>query len=288
MSSHARKGQPKRVSMARDEVRSQVHQGHRERLPARLLEDGLDSFQDHQVLEPLLFHVIPRGDTNPIAHRLVRRFGSLSAVLEADPKDIASVDGVGIRAATFLSLIPQLTRRYFHDRVTRENPRLVGRQRPIPAQPIRTAGISRRRRVAAPWPILGSVEHPCPHRVEDDVTGQLLQGRICKEGIGLFTGAGPTSSQGLGQQEFVGNFLVYDATLRNLELIGEAATNTLDDVRSANPQNPWRLVIVTRHRLIHAYLGIEDDTVWSIIQDDVPALLKSLRRMRENLSSPGP
>jgi len=95
-------------------------------------------------------------------------------------------------------------------------------------------------------------------------------------------------SQGLDQQEFVGNSLVYDATLRNLELIGEAATHIPDDVRSANPQIPWRLVIATRNRLIHGYLGIDDDTVWSIIQDDLPALLTALRRMREKLSSPNP
>lgn len=95
-------------------------------------------------------------------------------------------------------------------------------------------------------------------------------------------------SQGLDQQGFVGNSLVYDATLRNLELIGEAATHIPDDVRSVNPQIPWRLIIATRNRLIHGYLGIDDDTVWSIIQDDLPALLKSLRGMRENLSSPGP
>jgi DNA repair protein RadC len=111
--------------MANGENQSHVHHGHRERLRARFLEDGLDSFQDHQVLELLLFHVISRGDTNPIAHRLMQRFGSLSAVLEADPKDIASVEGVGTRAATFLSLIPQVTRRYFHDRVSRDNPRLA-------------------------------------------------------------------------------------------------------------------------------------------------------------------
>ncbi|MCZ3100034.1 hypothetical protein NYZ00_19105, partial [Acinetobacter baumannii] len=72
-----------------------IHQGHRERLRTRFLEDGLDGFEDHQVLELLLFYAIPRADTNPIAHKLMRRFGSLSAVLEADPKDIASVEGMG-------------------------------------------------------------------------------------------------------------------------------------------------------------------------------------------------
>ncbi|MBP8289352.1 MAG: DNA repair protein RadC [Chromatiaceae bacterium] len=91
----------------------------------RFLEEGLDCFEDHQVLELLLFQVVPRGDTNPIAHRLMDRFGSLSAVLEADPTDLASVQGVGSRAAAFLSLIPQVTRRYFQDRVKRDNPQLT-------------------------------------------------------------------------------------------------------------------------------------------------------------------
>jgi DNA repair protein RadC len=84
-----------------------LHVGHRERLRKRFLEEGLDIFEDHQILELLLFHVIPRGDTNPIAHRLIKRFGSLSAVLEADPKDVASVEGIGEKAAAFLSMIPR-------------------------------------------------------------------------------------------------------------------------------------------------------------------------------------
>jgi DNA repair protein RadC len=101
-----------------------LHIGHRERLRKRFLEEGLDIFEDHQILELLLFHVIPRGDTNPIAHRLIKRFGSLSAVLEADPKDVAAVEGIGDKAAAFLTMIPQMTRRYFHDRVLRDRPKL--------------------------------------------------------------------------------------------------------------------------------------------------------------------
>jgi uncharacterized protein with HEPN domain len=55
----------------------------------------------------------------------------------------------------------------------------------------------------------------------------------------------------------VSNELVYDATVRNLELIGEAATHIPDEVRKANPDIPWRMVIATRNRLIHGYLGLE-------------------------------
>jgi uncharacterized protein with HEPN domain len=88
-------------------------------------------------------------------------------------------------------------------------------------------------------------------------------------------------TQGLDQERFVANGLVYDATLRNLELIGEAATHVPDAVRVAHPQVPWRLIVATRNRLIHGYLGIDNDTLWSIVVTDVPALLASLRSLKQ-------
>lgn len=92
--------------------------------------------------------------------------------------------------------------------------------------------------------------------------------------------------RGLDPSAFVDNSLIYDATLRNLELIGEAATHIPDAVRAANPQIPWRLIIATRNRLIHGYLGIDDETIWSILQDDLPALLSALRELRATLVQP--
>lgn len=89
---------------------------------------------------------------------------------------------------------------------------------------------------------------------------------------------------GMDQSAFVANALVYDATLRNLELIGEAATRIPDDVRQVHPQVPWRMIIATRNRLIHAYLGIDNDTLWSIVVTDVPALLPTLRAVRLHAS----
>lgn len=86
-------------------------------------------------------------------------------------------------------------------------------------------------------------------------------------------------TQGLSQPEFLADTRTYDATLRNLELIGEAATHIPDSVRTAYPDVPWRLIIATRNRLIHAYLGIDDDTVWSIINDDIPSLLEALEKI---------
>lgn len=68
----------------------------------------------------------------------------------------------------------------------------------------------------------------------------------------------------------------YDATLRNLELIGEAATHVPAEVRDLAPEVPWRQVVGTRNRLVHAYLGIEPELVWQIAQRSVPALRDQL------------
>ncbi len=105
-------------------TKENLHSGHRERLRKRFFEEGLDAFEDHQVLELLLFYAIPRSDTNPVAHRLLKRFGSLSAVLEADPKDLAAVEGMGLGAAAFLSMLPHAMRRYMKDRISKESPHL--------------------------------------------------------------------------------------------------------------------------------------------------------------------
>ena len=89
-----------------------VHGGHRERLKKRFLEEGLEHFDEHQVLELLLFYCIPRQDTNPIAHALLEHFGSLSQVMEADPTELKKVAGMGEASATFLSLLNAFNRYY--------------------------------------------------------------------------------------------------------------------------------------------------------------------------------
>ena len=89
-----------------------IHDGHRRRLKERFLREGLDNFEQLQVLELLLFYCIPRQDTNPIAHALLDRFGSVSKVLEATPEELKKVPGVGESAALFLSLI-MATGRYY-------------------------------------------------------------------------------------------------------------------------------------------------------------------------------
>lgn len=87
-------------------------------------------------------------------------------------------------------------------------------------------------------------------------------------------------TDGLDQDSFVRDALIYDATLRNLELIGEAATHIPDSVRKANPEVPWAAIIAMRNRLAHGYMGIDNDIIWSIILDAIPVLLPALRRMQ--------
>jgi len=82
-----------------------VHDGHRERLKNRFLQEGLDHFDDKHVLELLLFYCIPRKDTGVIAYNLIDRFKSLSGVLDATRDELKSVEGVGENVACFLSLV---------------------------------------------------------------------------------------------------------------------------------------------------------------------------------------
>lgn len=93
-----------------------IHTGHRQRLKERFLKEGLDHFDEHQVLELLLFYCIPRIDTNPLAHALLERFGSLAQVLEAPVEELEKVPGIGSNAATFLSLTTAVGRYYLVNR----------------------------------------------------------------------------------------------------------------------------------------------------------------------------
>ena len=89
-----------------------IHDGHRQRLKDRFLREGLDGFTDIQVLELLLFYAVPRRDTNPIAHALLERFGSLAKVLDAPVVKLTQVDGISENGATFLKLVREIERRY--------------------------------------------------------------------------------------------------------------------------------------------------------------------------------
>ena len=93
-----------------------IHDGHRIRLKERFLKDGLDHFTEVQVMELLLYFAIPRMDTNPLAHKLVKHFGSLSKVLDASVEELMKVEGVGQHAATLIHLVTDLSRYYLVNR----------------------------------------------------------------------------------------------------------------------------------------------------------------------------
>ena len=88
-----------------------VHGGHRERMREKLLNSGVESFHDHELLEMLLFSSISRRNTNDIAHALLSRFGSLYGVLTATPDALAAVDGVGDTTIALLQTANEIMRR---------------------------------------------------------------------------------------------------------------------------------------------------------------------------------
>ena len=94
-------------------------------------------------------------------------------------------------------------------------------------------------------------------------------------------------TEGMDQKAFIADGLIYDATLRNLQLIGEAATHIPGEVRQAHSEIPWHAIIGTRNRLAHSYLTISDSIIWGIIQEAVPDLLPALRGLLESTSGEG-
>ena len=132
------------------------HDGHRIRLKHRFIKTGLDDFEPHNVLELLLFYSVPRKDTNPLAHRLISRFGSLSAVFDAKPEELMKVEGVTENTAVLLSMIPQMARRYLEEKADVVNvaggvvalgeyflPRFVGRT----VEPVMLAALDNKNKI---------------------------------------------------------------------------------------------------------------------------------------------
>ena len=86
--------------------------GHRTRLRERFMKEGASGFQDHEILELLLFGSVPRKDTNKLAHHLLKEFGSFTGVLNASPEQLMAVNGVSTVTACNLSVLKEVFRRY--------------------------------------------------------------------------------------------------------------------------------------------------------------------------------
>ena len=112
-----------------------------------------------------------------------------------------------------------------------------------------------------------------------DAESGLREWRFYVQDMIDFCGRVLSYTEGLDQRTFLADRRTYDATLRNLELVGEAATHVPSEVRKAHPDIPWHAIMGTRNRLAHGYLRISDNVVWSIIQDAIPELVPSLRAL---------
>lgn len=85
-----------------------IHAGHRQRMFNKFKRAGVSAFEDHELLEMLLYYTNSRCNTNPLAHMLLEQFGSLAGVLEADIHDLVKVKGVGMRTAEFLHFVHEM------------------------------------------------------------------------------------------------------------------------------------------------------------------------------------
>lgn len=98
-------------------MKDNIHAGHRDRLRNEFLSHQEPTkMPEHKLLEMLLFYAIPQRDTNPIAHELLAKFGSFSAVFEADAAELAAVKGMTKNAATLIKLMIPLAKLYISEK----------------------------------------------------------------------------------------------------------------------------------------------------------------------------
>ena len=88
-------------------------------------------------------------------------------------------------------------------------------------------------------------------------------------------------TQGLNFEAFRKHEQVVDATLHNLQIIGEAAKNIPAEVREQHAAIPWRSLARFRDVLAHHYFGIRLETVWDVVKNEIPVLLPELQRAIE-------
>ncbi len=86
-----------------------TYYGHRARLREKFKQSSLAGLHDYEAIELLLTYVIPRVDVKPYAKELLKKFGSIGAVLEAPREEVAAVPGIGGNASVLISLIRELT-----------------------------------------------------------------------------------------------------------------------------------------------------------------------------------
>lgn len=84
---------------------------------------------------------------------------------------------------------------------------------------------------------------------------------------------------GMKYKDFVHNDLYFDAVLHNLEIIGEAVKNISEETRQKYPDVKWRKIAGFRDIVAHEYFGVNEETVWDIVEKEIPALLEIVKTM---------
>ena len=86
---------------------------------------------------------------------------------------------------------------------------------------------------------------------------------------------------GMSREQFAEDAKTFDAVVRNLEIIGEAAKRLPEEIRSRSPQIEWRKVAGLRDILIHKYSAIDVDIIWDVVQNKLPTLRQQVREILE-------
>jgi uncharacterized protein with HEPN domain len=86
-------------------------------------------------------------------------------------------------------------------------------------------------------------------------------------------------TEGMTYKDFVHDELHFDAVLRNLEVIGEAVKNISEETRRISPQIKWRKIAGFRDIVAHEYFGVNEETVWDIVEKEIPVLLETVKSM---------
>ena len=93
-----------------------MHSGHRERMRKKILTTNGSEIPPHEILEVLLYSTNTQRDTNPLAHELINKFGTLSAVFDADFEELLKVKGIGVSSAQLIKMVPKIASAYMQDK----------------------------------------------------------------------------------------------------------------------------------------------------------------------------
>lgn len=103
------------------DVNKGIHVGHRKRVKEKFVQGGLANFQEHEILEFLLFFGIPYKDTNELAHVLINKFGGFSNVFDAPIESLLEVAGMTENAGVLIKMLPEVARRYRQDKIIKRD-----------------------------------------------------------------------------------------------------------------------------------------------------------------------